>query len=95
MVEKNEGERLGAGESTEGAGRRRALLIHQGEGGPAVERGGGEGGAARRHGDSAAVAMVSMTLLRKPPCNVFLFLIFFFSFKTSSFSYLFWHLNIF
>ena len=65
------------------------LFIHAVEGGPAVERGGGEGGAARRHGDSAAVATVSMTLLRKPPCSVFLFSDFSFSFKTSSFSYLF------
>ena len=69
------------------------LFIHAVEGGPAVERGGGEGRAARRHGDSAAVATVSMTLLRKPPCTVFLFLIFPFLLKPAALAIYLRHLS--
>ena len=74
----------GTSEGRERAGPGGLVLSTRERGAPAVERGGGEGGVAWQHGNSAAVATVSMTLLRKPPCTVFLFLIFFFSFKNST-----------
>ena len=65
--EERAGERGGKGEG-ERAGPGIGLLNHEEErGGPAVACGEAEGGAARRHGASARVATVSMTILQKTP----------------------------
>ena len=58
----------GEGNERERAGPGIGLLNHEEErGGPAVACGEAEGGAARRHGASARVATVSMTILQKTP----------------------------